>query len=181
MNSRSHVDQAVNQTQEGTELCLRFEPPAELGNSLLDEVEALIMQGGAVSPRWVRHNLEQAALVALALAGPRLVGSVTLKHPRPEYVQRLMRQTGLDLADYLERGYTAIHRDYRGMGLGTRLVAGLTRQALGRAIYVVIATDNLAAEAITRRCGTRLATRFISPVTGREYGIWLQGKLPEDV
>lgn len=132
-----------------------------------------------MGPAYVRHNLERALLVAYALWSNQVVATVSLKYPRPEYVRRLADRTGLDLTGYLKRGYTSVHPDSRGQGLGTRLVEYLTRQAGGRSIYVVIAMDNLAAQAITRRCHTRLATRFRNQATGREYGVWIKEPLPE--
>ncbi len=163
--------------QESLEL--RCRPPQDLAPGRLDEIEALVLGGRAVDPGYVRHNLERAHLIAYALFGQRVVATVSLKHPRAEYVERLLRRTGLDLSGYLERGYTSVHPDFRGQGLGTRLVDHLTRQADGRRIYVVIALDNLAAQAISRRCGTKLAAQFLSHATGQEYGIWIQQALPE--
>ncbi|MFH1034879.1 MAG: GNAT family N-acetyltransferase [Pseudomonadota bacterium] len=157
---------------EGLEL--RCQPPQTLEPGLLDEIEALVLSGQAVGPGYVRHNLERAHLIAYALAQGRVVATVSLKHPRPEYVARLKQRTGLDLDGFLERGYTSVRPDFRGQGLGTLLVDYLTRQAAGRQIYVVIASDNLGAQAITRRNRTRLVAQFRSQATGQEYGIWIQ-------
>jgi GNAT superfamily N-acetyltransferase len=154
-------------------------PPRDLEPGLLDQIERLVLGGRAVGPGYVRHNLERAFLVAYALQGRRVVATVSLKHPRPEYIDRLKQRTGLDLAGYLERGYTSVHPDFRGQGLGTRLVDFLTRQAAVRQIYVVIAMDNLGAQAITRRAGTRLAAQFHSRATGQDYGVWIQQPLPD--
>lgn len=158
------------------ELCCR--PPAELPPGRLDQIEALVRAGQAVGTTYVRHNLERAHLIAYALEGSRVVATVTLKNPRPEYLRRLKRRTGLELAGFLERGYTSVHPDCSGRGLGTRMVRFLTEQAPGRQIYVVIARHNLAAQAISIRCGTKLVARFFSRTTGQEYGVWIQGPLP---
>lgn len=162
---------------EDLELCCQA--PDQLLPGRLDQIETLVRAGQAVGTQYVRHNLERAHLIACALEGPRVVATVTLKHPRPQYVERLKRRTGLDLTGYLERGYTSVHPDFSGRGLGTRLVRHLTEQAPGHQIYVVIAMHNLAAQAISIRCGTKLAARFFSRTTGQEYGVWLQGPLPE--
>jgi GNAT superfamily N-acetyltransferase len=162
-----------------TALELRCQPPQSLEPGLLDDIERLVLDGRAVDPGYVRHNLKRAHLIACALAGGQVAATVCLKHPRPEYVARLEKRTGLDLDGYLERGYTSVHPDFRGQGLGTRLVDYLTRQAPGRKIYVVIAMDNLGAQAITKRCHTRLVAQFHSQATGREYGVWLQSPLPD--
>ncbi|MBI4799629.1 MAG: GNAT family N-acetyltransferase [Desulfarculus sp.] len=161
------------------DLALHCQAPGQLPPGRLDQIEALVRAGQAVGTQYVRHNLERAHLIAYALEGGRVVATVTLKNPRPEYVQRLRRRTGLDLSGYLERGYTSVHSGFSGRGLGTRLVRHLTEEAPGRQIYVVIAMHNLAAQAISIRCGTQLVARFFSRATGQEYGVWIQGPLPE--
>ncbi|MBI5524286.1 MAG: hypothetical protein HY910_16800 [Desulfarculus sp.] len=161
------------------DLELHCQSPNELPPGLLDQIEALVRDGQAVGTDYVRHNLERAHLIAYALEGSRVVATVTLKNPRTEYVRRLKRRTGLDLAGYLERGYTSVRSGFSGRGLGTRLVRYLTEQAPGRQIYVVIAMHNRAAQAISIRCGTQLAARFFSRATGQEYGVWIQGPLPK--
>lgn len=149
--------------------------PGQIAPAILDGIEALVLGGQAVGGQWVRHNLEKAFCISWAQEpGGRVVATVSLKHPRPEYVAELKEHTGLDLSAYLERGYTSVHPDWRGRGLGTRMVRYVTSQSQGRPIYVVIATDNLGAIEVTRRCGTRLTACYTSAKTGREYGVWLQ-------
>ena len=157
---------------------LSFLPPRGIDPATLAAIEALVIAGGAVGHQWVGHHLARAHLVAFATHQGRLAGSVTLKNPRPEYLDRLVRRCGLDLAGSLERGYTAIHPDYRGLGLATALVRGLVERAAGRPIYTVIALDNQAALGVTRHAGTYLAASFHSEIRQRTIGVWLQGPLP---
>ena len=159
-------------------LALHFLPPDRIPAATLAAIEALVIAGGAVGPQWVGHHLRQAHLVAFALDGDKVAGSVTLKNPRPEYLARLHERCGLDLRGHLERGYTSVHPDYRGQGLATRLVRGLVRRADGRPIYTVIAHDNPYALGVTSHAGTRLVASFHSEIRHKPIGIWLQGPLP---
>lgn len=161
-------------------LGLFFLPPDRIGPERLADIEAVVKAGGAVGPDWIGHHLARAHLVAFALDDDRVAGTVCLKHPRPEYVERLHRLSGLDLTGYLERGYTAVDTAYRGLRLATALVRGLTRRAQDLPTYTVIALDNAKALGVTSRAGTRLAASFYSEIKGKRIGIWLQGPLPED-
>lgn len=160
------------------ELC--FLPPEQIGPRRLAEIEAVVKAGGAVGPDWIGHHLARAHLVAFALDDDRVAGTVCLKNPRPEYIERLRRLSGLDLTGHLERGYTAVDPAYRGLRLATALVRGLTRRAQDLPTYTVIALDNAKALGVTSRAGTRLAASFYSEIKGKRIGIWIQGPLPDD-
>jgi len=159
-------------------LSLHFLPPDQIDPATLEAIEALVIAGEAVGPQWVGRHLRRAHLVSFALDGPTVVGSVTLKNPRPEYIARLRQRCGLDLRGHLERGYTAVAPAYRGRGLATRLVRGLVERAQGLPIYTVIALDNPRALGVTSHAGTRLAASFHSEIRHKPIGIWLQGPLP---
>lgn len=161
-------------------LDLQFLPPGRIGPKRLAAIEAVVRAGGAVGPDWIGYHLARAHLVSFALDGERVAGTVSLKKPRPEYVERLLRLTGLDLRGYLERGYTAVDPAYRGLRLATALVRGLTRRSEGMPTYTVIALDNAKARGVTSRAGTTLAASFYSEIKGKRIGIWLQGPLPDD-
>lgn len=161
-------------------LDLHFLPPGRITPQLMARIEALVKAGGAVGPAWVGYHLVRAHLVSFALDGERVAGTVCLKNPRPEYVERLHRLSGLDLTGYLERGYTSVAPAYRGLRLATALVRGLTRRSQGMPTYTIIALDNAKAQGVTSRAGTWLAASFFSEIKGKEIGIWLQGPLPAD-
>ncbi len=160
------------------DLSLHFLPPEQIPAATLEAIEALIIAGGAVGPQWVGHHLRRAHLVSFALDGQTVAGSVTLKTPRPEYIDRLRLRCGLDLRGHLERGYTSVAPDYRGRGLATRLVRGLVERAGGLPIYTVIALDNPRALGVTSRAGTHMVASFHSEIRHKTIGIWLQGPLP---
>ncbi|MBU0514265.1 MAG: GNAT family N-acetyltransferase [Proteobacteria bacterium] len=151
-----------------------YRRPDELGPELMDEVCALIREVGSMRPERVRENLERAFLIGYAHSGGRVVGTVTLKRPRAEYVRAVEDKTGLDLTGYLERGYTSVRPAYRGLAVGATLIRELTTRAAGRPIYVVIASDNAAAQALARGADTHLRATFFSQALGQEVGVWVQ-------
>ncbi len=157
----------------GERLTYRFEPPDRLPPGQLDEICRLVEAGGAVDTRWVRHNLERAFLVAVAEEDGVLAGDSSLKHPRPEYVARVRDRLGLDIRGFLERGYTSVRPEYRGLGVGTRLLEGLTARAGDRPIYSLIREDDPATQTIARRNRTVKVVTFHSELAGKALGLWM--------
>jgi len=157
-----------------------YHRPEELSPELLDEICALIREVGSMRPERVGENLERAFLIGYAQSEGRVVGTVTLKRPRPEYVRAVEGQTGLDLEGYLERGYTSVRPAFRGREVGATLIRDLTARAAGRPIYVVIASDNLPAQALARGNDTHLRATFFSQTLGKEVGVWVQSYREHD-
>ena len=140
----------------------------------MDESCRMVEAGGSVSMHQVRGNLERAFLIGYAMEFDRIVGNSSLKHPRPEYVEKLKRKSGYDFTGYLERGYTSVRPEYRGSGIGTRLLAGLTKRTEGKKLYSIITEDNLATQKIAARNRTRKLTTFFSDTIGKEVGVWVK-------
>ncbi len=157
----------------GSRLGYHYVQPDKLTKDQLDEICQLVAAGGSVNTRWVRHNLKRAFLIAFVTEMGRIVGNSSLKHPRPEYIDTLNRQAGMDLSGYLERGYTSVRPEYRGMGLGTRLLKGLTSRADGKPIFSLIAEDNTATQKIATRNNTRKVATFFSRKAKKEMGVWM--------
>jgi len=157
----------------GTDMEWHFVPPEALPGDAMDELCLMVAAGGSVNTRWVRHNLERAFLIAYVTERGRIVGNSSLKHPREEYIHSVKARYGLDLSNHLERGYTSVRPEYRGMGIGTRLLAGLTQRADGRKLFSIIAEDNIATQKIAiRNCTRKVATVF-SEAMGKEIGFWV--------
>ena len=150
-----------------------YAPPADLPKGFFEEICRMVESGGSVKMHQVRHNLERAFLIGYALEFDCIVGNSSLKRPRPEYIQALNRNTGLDFNGFLERGYTSVRPEYRGMGIGTRLLAGLTKRTQGRKLYSIIGEDNPATQKIALRNRTRKVTTFFSRKAGKMVGVWV--------
>ncbi len=157
----------------GSRLRYAFVPPEELPEERFEEICRLVEAGGAVNPRWVRHNLRRAFLIAYAEEEGVVVADSSLKRPRPEYVDRVREKTGIDISGFLERGYTSVRPEYRGLGIGTRLLEGLTSRARGRPIYSIIREDDTATRTIAVRNRTVRVARFHSEVMGKDVGLWM--------
>lgn len=157
----------------GDALAYDFLPPAHVPDGYLDEICTMVAAGGTVADTHVRFNLERAYLIGYVQEKGVLVGNSSLKNPRPEYIDAVRRQTGLDLTGYVERGYTSVRPEYRGLGIGTRLLEGLTRRAGDRRIFSVIAEDNAATKVIAMRNHTRKVATYFSEKAGKPVGIWM--------
>jgi GNAT superfamily N-acetyltransferase len=157
----------------GEALEYHFLPPDRLPNGYLDEICAMVAAGGTVAATHVRFNLERAHLIGFVQEGGVIVGNSSLKNPRPEYIDTVRRQSGLDLTGYVERGYTSVRPEYRGLGIGTRLLDGLTRRAGDHKIFSVIAEDNAATQVIAMRNRTRKVATYFSEKAGKKVGIWM--------
>ena len=164
----------------GENIQYHFRKPSDIPPPLLEEIERLIVAGGKVKPDWVGHNLRRAHLIAYALEEGVLVGTETLKVPRPQYIEDVRKQTGLDLSGYLERGYISVLPHYRGLGVAQKLVSGLRERARDKKIFLAIPTENLAPQELTKRYHTRPVATYLSPRVGKEVSIWMPGEQEPD-
>ncbi len=161
----------------GENMVYHFVKPRDLPPGYLDEICRMIEAGGSVGTKWVRYNLERAFLIGYVLEHDVIVGNSSLKHPRPEYVEAVNRQSGLDLSQYLERGYTSVRPEYRGMGIGTKLLEGLTERIGNKKLFSIIGEDNMATQKMALRNKTRRVTTFYSTSLNKEVGVWIPEKM----
>ncbi len=165
--------------EDGTVYCLgqgltyHFVKPEALPPGYLDILCKMVEAGGSVDTRWVRHHLERAFLIAYAEEEGILVANSCLKHPRKAYLQRLGRKTGFDFTGYLERGYTSVRPEYRGLGIGTKLLEGLTARVGDKKLFSIIGEDNIATQKMALRNRTRKVGTFFSDKAGTTVGVWV--------
>jgi GNAT superfamily N-acetyltransferase len=164
----------------GENMVYHFVKPRELPPGYLDEICRMIEAGGSVGTKWVRYNLERAFLIGYVLEHDVIVANSSLKHPRPEYVEAVNRQSGLDLSQYLERGYTSVRPEYRGMGIGTKLLEGLTSRIGNKKLFSIIGADNVATQKIALRNKTRQVATFYSESLNKEVGVWIPERMLEN-
>ena len=157
----------------GEALAYHYLPPERLPDGYLDDICAMVAAGGTVAATHVRFNLERAFLIGYAMENGVIVGNSSLKNPRPAYIDTVRRQSGLDLTGFVERGYTSVRPEYRGLGIGTRLLEGLTQRAGDLKIFSVIAEDNAATQTIALRNRTRKVATYFSEKAGKPVGIWM--------
>jgi GNAT superfamily N-acetyltransferase len=157
----------------GETMTYRFCPPDQLPDGHLDEICAMVAAGGTVAATHVRSNLERAYLIGYVAENGIVVANSSLKNPRPQYIDSVRQRTGLDLTGFVERGYTSVRPEYRGLGIGTRLLEGLTARAGDHKIFSVIAEDNEATKIIASRNRTRQVAGYYSEKAGKPVGIWM--------
>jgi len=155
-----------------------FEKPGKIPQKTLNQVRILIEEGSGVGTSWVKENLRDAFLIGYAEHEGEVVGTSTHKYPKEEYRKKIEAVTGLDLAGYLERGYTAVSPEYRGLGIGGRLIRGLIEKSGNEKVYVTIRMDNIPPLKMTYKEGMVLAGKFINERTDHELGVFANVRPP---
>lgn len=151
-----------------------FDRPEKISPAVLDQIQHLIKEGAAVGPAHMKDNLGNAFLIGYAMdQDSRVIGTVTLKHPKAVYRKKIETLTGLDLSEHLERGYTSVAAKWRSFGIADVLIKGLTERSAGRKIYVTIRMDNRPALELTYKNRMVLAATFFNQKTRHEIGVFL--------
>ena len=160
-------------------ITFHYKRPEEISKDILDQIERLIDQGSGVGTSWVGENLQKAFLVGYAEHQGQVVGTSTHKYPKEAYRKKIEAAAGLDLSGYLERGYTAVNAEYRGLGIGARLINGLIERSPGKRIYVTIRMDNVPPLKMTHKERMVLACTFVNDKTGHELGVFTNMQPPK--
>lgn len=177
-----HRDDRQSFFEVGQNLRYHYVRPQDLPDGYLEEIVHMVAAGGSVNTRYVKHNLQRAYLVAYAEEEGVIIGNSSLKHPRDEYIDAVSRQSGIDLHNFLERGYTSVRPEYRGLGVGAQLLAGLTERAGGYKIFSVIAEDNIATQKMARRNRTLRVATFFSQKANKQVSVWIpEWMVPEGI
>lgn len=150
-----------------------FRKPVEISSQILDQIQFLIKKGGEVGSAHIRENLENAFLISYAVDHRgNVIGTVTLKHPKEAYRRKIEAATGLDLSEYLERGYTSVEAEFRNYDVSDKLIKGLIERSEGQKIYVTIRMDNTFALELTYKNNMVLAAQFMNERTGHKIGVF---------
>lgn len=164
----------------GSDISFHFKAPADLPYGFLDDICRMVDAGGSVDITHVRANLEKAYLIGYAMENGVIVGNSSLKHPREAFIRRLRLGTGLDFSGCVERGYTSVRPEYRSLGVGRRLLEGLTARAGAYKVFSIIDEKNLATQKIAIRNNTRKILTYYSENLSKDMGIWMpEGMDPE--
>ncbi len=157
----------------GEGITYHYKKPEDLSPQSFEQICLLVEAGGAVGAKWIRHNLERAYLIGFAMEKGAIAGTVSLKNPRREFIEYMKGKTGIDLGDFVERGYNSARPQYRGLGIGSVLVKGLTERVGEKRLYSTISSDNLVAQEIARRTGTKNVAVYYSERLGKDVGVWI--------
>jgi hypothetical protein len=63
------------------------------------------------------------------------------------------------------------------MGIGTKLLEGLTERIGNRKLFSIIGADNVATQKIALRNKTRRVASFFSKRLNKEVGVWIPEKM----
>jgi len=162
----------IKKTNESFKIKYFFQKPDEVPSGVLENICDLVESGGEVGVSWLRENLKHAFLIGYAVEHDRIVGAMVHKKPLEKYVRQIEEKTHLDLNGYLERGYTYVKPEFRGLGVGDRLLKGLVSGSSGKKIYVTIRMDNLPPSQLTLRNNMKLAATYVNERTGHEIGVF---------
>ena len=157
----------------GSNITFHFKKPDELPPGFLDEICKMVESGGSVDIKYVRYNLERAYLIGYAEENGIIVGNSSLKHPRQAFINRLDDLTGLNFNDFVERGYTSVRPEYRALGVGARLLSGLTERAGQYKIFSIISEENTATHKIAKKNNTKKIAVYYSEKVGKGLGVWM--------
>jgi GNAT superfamily N-acetyltransferase len=160
------------QGMEPSSITYHFRRPEDIPPKTLEQIRHLIKEGSGVGTSWVTENLQNAFLIGYAEHEGIVVGTSTHKYPKEGYRKRIEAATGLDLSEYLERGYTAVKAEYRGSGIGGKLIRGLIERSSGKRVYVTIRMENVPPLKMTCKERMVLAARFMNERTGHELGVF---------
>jgi hypothetical protein len=107
------------------------EPGSAFNERSLQQIAALIAQGGEVSAETVMGNLVRAPLIGVAFDGERAVGAIVLKQPNTVYRAKVFQAAGVPRLEpkfQLEVGYVYVLPDQRSTGVSVNLMRTVNRQ-----------------------------------------------------
>ncbi len=163
----------------GDHLEYHFVPPSGISPDLMEDIVRMVGAGGSVDITHVRGNLETAYLIGYVMENGVIVGDSSLKHPRQAFVDRVKSFTGLDFTGCVERGYTSVRPEYRSLGIGTRLLEGLTARAKDVMVYAIIDEKNIAAQKMAIHNNTRKIAAYFSEKVQKTMGVWMPDKMAD--
>ena len=121
-----------------------FLPPDCTAQALAD-FERLVIEGGAVNPKGLAQRIRNASrLLFLRAPDDQLIGAGALKHPRPQYRNKVFADARATVSadDYpVELGWVVVARSYQGRRLSTRIVGELLTFAKNENIFATTRAD----------------------------------------
>lgn len=160
----------------GSNLTYYFKRGEEIDDTLIERLKELIGRGGEVGGSWIKENLQNALLVAYVEEEGKIVATMSHKRPKEKYLKYLRQKTGLDLSGYIERGYSYVRPEYRGLGIGDKMLKGLVERTPHSPIYVTIRLDNISALRLTEKNAMKMVATFTNERTDHLIGIFVNEK-----
>jgi len=119
--------------------------PSDCTAQALVDFEKLVVEGGAVNPEGLGQRIRDASrLLFLRASDDRLIGAGALKHPRPEYRNKVFAnaRATVSAGEYpVELGWVVVAKSYQGRRLSTRIVGELLTFAKNENVFATTRTD----------------------------------------
>ena len=119
--------------------------PSDCTAQALADFEQLVVEGGAVNPEGLGQRVHNASrLLFLRESDDQLIGAGALKHPRPEYRNKVFADARATVSadEYpVELGWVVVAKSYQGRRLSTRIVSELLAFAKMENIFATTRTD----------------------------------------
>jgi GNAT superfamily N-acetyltransferase len=119
--------------------------PSDCTAQALADFERLVIEGGAVNPKGLAQRIRNASrLLFLRAPDDQLIGAGALKHPRPEYRNKVFADARATVpADQypVELGWVVVVKSYQGRRLSTRIVSELLTFAKNENIFATTRSD----------------------------------------
>ncbi|MCP3941957.1 MAG: hypothetical protein GY710_10805 [Desulfobacteraceae bacterium] len=157
----------------GRQILFTYQSPKELPSGVLEEICKMVEAGGSVDITHVRSNLEKAYMIGYAMENGVIIGNSSLKHPRASFIKRLKQMTGVDFTNFVERGYTSVRPEYRALGVGAKLLEGLTKRVKDYKVFSIISEENLVTQKIALRNNTKKILTYFSGKLNKQMGVWM--------
>ena len=119
--------------------------PSDCTAQALADFERLVIEGGAVNPKGLARRIRNASrLLFLRAPDDQLIGAGALKHPRPEYRNKVFADARATVSadEYpVELGWVVVAKSYQGRRLSTRIVSELLTFAKNENIFATTRPD----------------------------------------
>jgi ribosomal protein S18 acetylase RimI-like enzyme len=153
----------------------RVYPPSAFSGATLDRLVELITSGGESNNRSLITKLRKAHAIAFARVDGLPIGVAVIKRPVASYPVKVFTAAGVpELAEnfQIELGYVMINPQYRGQGVGSKLLSLFGNHQAP--IYSTVRKDNAAMISLLQTAGfTQVGTPYKGE-SGAELTLWIK-------
>jgi GNAT superfamily N-acetyltransferase len=151
--------------------------PSDCTAQALADFEKLVVEGGAVNSEGLGQRIRNASrLLFLRASDDQLIGVGALKHPRPEYRNKVFADARATVSadEYpVELGWVVVAKSYQGRRLSTRIVSELLAFAKHENIFATTRTDERVLS-FAFDCGFKINGKPFSSGNGYDLVLYLR-------
>jgi GNAT superfamily N-acetyltransferase len=151
--------------------------PSDCTAQALADFEKLVVEGGAVNSEGLGQRIRNASrLLFLRTSDDQLIGVGALKHPRPEYRNKVFADARATVSadEYpVELGWVVVVKSYQGRRLSTRIVSELLAFAKDENIFATTRPDERVLS-FAFDCGFKINGKPFSSGNGYDLVLYLR-------